>query len=217
MEPHSIDVTFTGHYYTAGDLDKASSLWFVLHGYGQLASYFLKSFHVLLDHRIAVIAPEALSRFYLEDTVSRLKSGNDRVGASWMTKEKRSTDIVNYLNFLNQVYEEVISQRKNIPITILGFSQGAATASRWVLDGKINFQRLILWAGIFPPDLDLPKGKSVLHDKEVYLVHGDKDPFLSDSRFTEMSTISESMNIRPVTKTFHGGHEINATTLKDLV
>lgn len=216
MQSSTVSFRYSGHYYTLGDPASASSVWFVLHGYGQLASYFIRNFATLEEHNIAVIAPEGLSRFYLEDTASRMKSGNDRVGATWMTKEKRLTDIENYLTFLNEVYQKVIPT-KNVPVTILGFSQGAATASRWAIDGDVEFDRLILWAGIFPPDIDFPHARQRLHSKKTLLIYGQQDPFLTDSRFAEMEMLTRKLGIEPEVQTFDGGHEIDKTLLEGLI
>src|SRR5688500_17677253 len=146
---HSISFSYQGRYYSLGDTANPKQIWFVLHGYGQLASFFIRKFSVLGEHDIRVIAPEGLSRFYRHDTEDRMRTGDMRVGASWMTRENRLTDICNYIEFLNAVYQKEAPQ-KNVPVTVLGFSQGAATATRWVLDGTIPFNRLILWAGILP-------------------------------------------------------------------
>jgi predicted esterase len=187
----------------------------VLHGYGQLAQYFIKNFQSLTDQGITVIAPEALSRFYLEDVQSRARTGNNRVGATWMTRENRLTDIDNYITFLGGVYSKEVTDPA-IPITVLGFSQGAATASRWVIDGKINFDRLVLWAGVFPPDMNFETGREILQKKKVILAYGTKDPFLNDDRFAEMKTLSQKLNIAAEMIAFDGGHEINQSALLKL-
>jgi predicted esterase len=217
IQEKELSFSFTARYFKP---DPTSSItrqvWFVLHGYGQLAQYFIKNFQSLSNQGITVIAPEALSRFYLEDVQSRVRTGNNRVGATWMTRENRLADIGNYITFLNGVYSKEISD-PSVPVTVLGFSQGAATASRWVIDGKINFNRLVLWAGVFPPDMDFDAGKEILHSKKVVLVYGTKDPFLNDERFTEMKTLTQSLNISAETLTFDGAHEINQPALLSLI
>lgn len=214
MEHQTLLFTCQARYFQLGTITpNTSQVWFVLHGYGQLAQYFVQKFKVLQDHNICVIAPEALSRFYLEDVASRMQSGNNRVGATWMTKENREMDIQNYVIYLNALYQKVMTSAGTVPVTILGFSQGSATASRWVADGHVAFQRLILWAGIFPPDMNIDVSKKVLHDKDTYVVYGKSDPFLKDSRFAEMNTIAASLGIMPRVITFEGKHDIDQATL----
>lgn len=209
---NTVNFTCQGRYFTEGDRANANSVWIVLHGYGQLAKYFIRKFLPVAGKSAFVIAPEALSHFYLEDVTKRAASGNTRVGASWMTRENRLTDIQNYLTFLDSVYEHEL-KGNTLPVTILGFSQGAATASRWVLEGKINFHRLVLWAGILPPDINLLNGRQILHDKKTVLVYGRNDPFLNDSRFAEMNTLAEKLSIQPDVIEFDGGHDIDQDVL----
>lgn len=212
MQEHNLTVDFKARYYSLGQLsDHTRQIWFVLHGYGQLARYFIRKFAVLTEQHILVIAPEGLSRFYLEKVESSGRA-NDRVGATWMTKENRTVDIENYLHYLNAVADLQTGKGNPIPVTLLGFSQGAATASRWAISGRIKFQRLILWSGVFPPDLDLESGKA-LQEKEVMFVYGKSDPYLNDTRLVEMDRVSSTLKITPRVESFEGGHEIDEQTL----
>jgi predicted esterase len=215
MQSHDLSFQFKGRYYTLGDLTPSTkSIWFVLHGYGQLAAYFIRKFDTLKGNDIFVIAPEALSRFYV-DPLQSTGRASDRVGATWMTKENRLTDIENYLTYLNRLYLNL--ELPSLPITILGFSQGAATVSRWISGGEIAFNRIILWSGVFPPDLNLESAKERLRGKEVVIVHGTDDPFLNDSQYQSMDAISTKLEIHPQVITFKGGHEIDAATLQQLI
>lgn len=216
MDAHEIAFNFKARYYRLGAIDEATSqLWFVLHGYGQLARYFLNKFAILKDKGICVIAPEGLSRFYLE-TLNPGGRKNDRVGATWMTRENRLMDIENYISYLDAVYLAEASQTK-VPVTVLGFSQGAATASRWVGQGQVKCDRLILWAGIFPPDMDIESSREKLGNRDVYLVYGTRDPFLNDSRFAEMNMLKEKLGITVKEITFEGEHDIDQNTLLKLL
>jgi predicted esterase len=215
MRENELTFSFKARYFTLGDIHAASQVWFVLHGYGQLAKYFIRKFEMLTKHRIYVIAPEGLSRFYLEELQTTGRK-NNRVGATWMTQENRLMDIENYLNYLTEVYQLEIGTTA-LPVTVLGFSQGSATASRWILDNRIKFDRLILWAGIFPHDMDFETGSKVLHGKDVSIVYGNSDPFLNDTRFSEMKTIVQKLHTKIQEVTFDGEHEIDEATLKQFL
>jgi predicted esterase len=216
MHEQHIDYSFKARYYKLGTIDATTrQVWFVLHGYGQLARYFVTKFKALEQEGICVIAPEGLSRFYLEDMQPAGRK-NNRVGATWMTQENRLMDIGNYLEYLNTLYHREL-QNTNVPVTVLGFSQGAATASRWVAGGTIPFTRLVLWAGVFPPDMDFDISAKLLQHKQVYLVYGKNDPFLTDTRFAEMHTISQKLNTPVQEITFEGEHELDEKTLLQLV
>lgn len=218
MQELSVEFKYTGRYFKLGEINpETRAVWFVIHGYGQLAQYFLRKFSALGQHQICVIAPEGLSHYYIEDAASRSKTGNTRVGASWMTRENRLRDIENYMTYLNSVFAREIGTRKDLDITLLGFSQGAATVSRWALSDSIYFRRLILWAGILPPDMDFDKGKRLLQTKDVNVVYGKNDPFLNESRFGEMKALSEKLGITPNETVFEGAHEIHEPTLLTLI
>ncbi|HEY0743940.1 MAG TPA: alpha/beta hydrolase, partial [Chryseosolibacter sp.] len=173
--------------------------------------YFIRKFSALESKDVVVIAPEGLSRFYLEPIEGAGRKSN-RVGATWMTKEDRLVDIENYMNYLDSVFATTVGNR-DVPVSVLGFSQGSATASRWILSQNIRFNRLILWAGILPTDMDFQLGADVLKDKSVVMVYGKQDPFLTDARFTEMKSLVEKLNTKVDIVTFEGGHDIEESCL----
>jgi predicted esterase len=177
----------------------------VFHGYGQLAEFFIRKFSFLEEQAICIIAPEGLSKFYLNGTAGR-------VGATWMTRENRSTEIQNYISYLNSIHN---SEQTNIKIqtTLLGFSQGTSTAVRWAMESQIAFDRLILWAGLFPADMDFIKGKTLLQDKEVIEVLGTQDQFITTEKRAEMHYLNNQLQITPTIIEFEGKHELNQAIL----
>lgn len=210
MEPResTLRFEFNARHFVLGDVTSAREVWFVLHGYGQLAKYFIKKFSALQELGICVIAPEGLSRFYLH-------GNHGRVGAIWMTSENRLMDIQNYVAYLNAVCHHQIKDRP-VKTTILGFSQGAATAMRWAMDGNVFFDRLVLWAGLFPPDIDFAKGAALLHGKDVVEVLGTQDEFITQERVAEMHRLNTLLNISPTIIQFEGKHEIDQQALAQI-
>lgn len=218
MQQLPVEFNFKARYFKSGEItEHTKAVWFVLHGYGQLAQYFLRKFNCLTEHDICVIAPEGLSHYYLQDAETRSKTGNTRVGASWMTRENRLADIDNYCTYLDTVFEKELSTHPSLPVTFLGFSQGAATVSRWALSDAIHFNRLILWAGILPPDIDFEKGKEIFQHKDVKVVYGKNDPYLNENRFGEMKKLTEKLGLKADELVFEGGHEIHEPTLLSLI
>jgi predicted esterase len=203
--------SYNARYSKLGTItSQTKEVWFVLHGYGQLAPYFIRKFHLLNKIGHCVIAPEGLNRFY--------KHGfSGRVGASWMTKEDRIRDIENYISYLNSVYSLEIPVEPTFQINLLGFSQGAATASRWITQSLCHFDTLILWAGIFPPDLNLEVSKLRLKKPKVSLIYGSKDPFISDEVLKEQYSLAAKLQVAPVIHTFDGAHDIDSSVLEKIV
>jgi predicted esterase len=214
MQEHLIKVERTVRYYTLGELNsKTKSVWFVIHGYGQLAQFFIKKFVQIQDEETVVIAPEAISRFYLDDKYNR-------VGASWMTKDLRQSEIDEYVAYLNQVYGKVLkdSDLTDVEVNLLGFSQGCATVCRWLGDGHIKCNRLLLWAGFFSNGISEVIEPKKLHNIKTYYVYGDNDEFLT--AYPEIAQkFQENMiaEINPEIISFEGKHTIDEATLKEIV
>ncbi|MDH3207069.1 MAG: phospholipase [Gemmatimonadota bacterium] len=200
---HHLEVTKTARYWTLGDSSKAQEVWFVLHGYKQLARRFLTRFRSIAGDQRLIVAPEALSRFYASEEPGRHGSAAV-VGASWMTREDRLAEIDDYVGYLDRVAKLV----PELPVTVLGYSQGTATAARWVTQGRVSADRLVLWAGYVPPDLDFARAAEVFSHVELVLVRGDADPMLSDDLAERERAVLEGAGIEYRVVTYRGGHEV---------
>ncbi len=206
----------TARYATVGDARTARELWVVLHGYGQLAERFARHFAPLAAGRL-VVAPEALSRFYLGDSPSH---GPDaRVGATWMTREDRLAEIADYVRYLDLVVADARSSMgvPDAPLDVLAFSQGTATACRWLQQGSAVARRLVLWGGGVPPDLDLAAGGSFLRGTALTLVHGTTDEYATAAVVAEQEARLRAHAVPYTARTFDGGHRLDADTLQALI
>jgi predicted esterase len=216
MQEHHVAVRRSARFYSVGEPGPATrQVWFVCHGYGQLAARFLEKLRVLDDGRRYLVAPEGLSRFYLSDSPTER-----RVGASWMTREDRLAEIDDYVRYLDAVYADVFGSldRARVTVHALGFSQGASTASRWAALGKAAIDRLILWGGEFPPDLDLALDTVVrrLRDARPALVYGRSDEFITPKVVSGIGERLRQHGIPYEEIPFDGGHELNEVVLKEL-
>lgn len=213
---HHLEVRKTARYWTLGRPETASEVWVVLHGYKQLARRFLRRFESIDDGSRLIVAPEALSRFYVAAQEGRHGSGSV-VGATWMTREDRLHEIGDYVRYLDGLADHVMRDvAAGVPLTVLGFSQGVATATRWVVQGRVKPGRLILWGDFTPPDLDGAAAARAFEPMEVVLVRGDDDPALSpDLARTEAERLAAyGIDVRRIT--YSGGHDIDAPTLQRL-
>jgi predicted esterase len=214
IHEHHIPVSRTARYYTLGDvLGQPSELWYVCHGYGQLAARFIRRFAPLDDGSRLIVAPEALSRFYLERP-GRTHS-HSPVGASWMTREDRLSEIDDYIRFLDALHAQLLERLSSgrTRMTVLGFSQGVATACRWVARGSVRADRLILWGGLVPPDLDLDAHASLLRALELIVVAGDSDAHVSTGTLTDQQARLAQHDITARHVSYQGGHDIPAEAL----
>ncbi len=209
MQIHTLPVTRTARYCTLGELSgETEAVWFVCHGQGQLVPYFIPKFEPLLDGKTFIVAPEALSRYYLNGFTGR-------VGASWMTREERLSEIDDYVGYLNALYHHVLAgfDETRLRVNILGFSQGTATACRWVGNGAIRCNRLVLWAGFFANGLADVVDPRRLADKEVVLVYGRDDEYLRQLDLTEYEAGFRRAVPHLRVESFAGGHSIETETL----
>lgn len=208
-ESHQLAVTRMARYCTLGEMsERTRHVWFVLHGYGQLAEYFIRSFKNIQDDETYIVAPEALSRFYLKDHA-------ERVGASWMTRETRESEIDDYVAYLDTLYQTVFKAHspENIRVTVLGFSQGTATACRWLDRGQLRCDRLILWAGYFANGLTGVVANDRLPADDTHFIYGNRDMYLTQfdtARYLE--NLKDSVPFLQI-KSYEGGHSIDPEVL----
>jgi len=214
VERH-LSVARTARYQQLGEATAATrQLWVVLHGYGQLAEYFIRHFRSLHEAASAstvIVAPEALSRFYLNGT-------SGRIGASWMTRADRLAEISDQAGYLSALLQPLLAAAPLADIIVLGFSQGTATASRWLnsLAGSTGWRpsRLILWAGDFPADT-LPAA-DLLPGLPVDVVCGLEDEYISPEQFRQQATTLENHGAVVRAFSFAGGHKLHGPLLAEL-
>lgn len=213
---HEIRVRKTARYATLGNAETSvRDVWFVCHGYRQLARRFLRYFGVLDDGRRLIVAPEGLSRFYLG--AGNGERPEDTVGASWMTREDRENEIADYVAFLDAVYDELFCRidRAEAKVTVLGFSQGGAAACRWIDRGRVRADRLVLWAGDVPEDVRLEPGSPIRRPK-LTLVAGNQDSIATPARVAALEARLRRRHLVFDLVHFDGGHQLNQHVLGKL-
>lgn len=178
------------------------SVWLIAHGYGHLASYFIKKFERLFGNETLIIVPEGLHRYYLNGV-------SGRVGASWMTKEEREKDIEDYCLYLDTVYEAYIQKlAPTVVVNAMGFSQGGATICRWAAHTIHRIDNLIVWGSVIPPDMKWEEHLDKLRTLNWHFVAGDKDEFMNEQQRLEQLSVLEKHGIKPNTILYQGGHDI---------
>ncbi len=213
MQEHRITVSRRARFHTLGDLDLAREVWIVVHGYGQLAAEFLAPFAPVASNTRAVVAPEALNRYYKERHGEETHTETP-VGATWMTREDREAEIADYVDYLDAVADRV--GRDDRKIVALGFSQGVATVTRWVAKGTTRVDRLIIWAGSLPRDLDLGAHASRFPSRAIDVVIGTRDEYASWANVEEQRRAVEEAGLGFRLHSFEGGHRLDRKTLVDL-
>jgi predicted esterase len=212
IKEHHFKVEKTARYYTIGEAGPNTKyFWIVCHGYGQLAKFFIRKFDVLAAEDTFVLAPEGLSKFYWEGDGKRIPVAN------WMTREDRLNEIEDYANMIQSLYEQFKAQcAEDVKIVLLGFSQGCATQVRWILHKMPDFDSLIMWAGLFPEDLDYLPFKEYLSDKKLYFVYGTMDIYLTEERHREHTALLKKNELAVKEKVFDGPHKVIREVLREV-
>jgi len=217
---HAIAVPRTARYCTLGPTHGfPRELWFVCHGYGQLAQRFIGQFASLDDGTRLIVAPEGLSRFYLDPIPKRRHDPSPRVGASWMTREDRESEIADYVAYLERVAEEV---RRSLTgaaprIVVLGFSQGTATVCRWLAASAIRADQLVLWSGTIPPELDLAAWAGRLHGAAITLLAGERDELVPPATMAAEAERLSAAGVAFTLQRFDGSHAVGEAGLRLLL
>lgn len=213
--PH-INVGRTARYELLGATNDAPrEIWYVLHGYGQLAESFIRVFECLDDGTRLIVAPEALNRFYLVSPGSA-PAVERPVGATWMTREDRDHDIADYVAYLDALAARIASSVRHSEsrIVVLGFSQGTATAGRWVTGGAIRPRHLVLWGGFLPPEIALDS--PALRRVSLHLLVGTRDQYASIDRVAAEEQRLAASGLRSGIARYDGGHHIRRERLLEL-
>lgn len=186
-------------------------IWIIFHGYGQLAEFFLRKFNSFFCDRVLFVAAEATNYGYLQGF-------QGRVGANWMTKHERELAIRNNHQYLNKLLSFILDGYDELPkINVLGFSQGAATASRWIGQVTIPITKLILWGGGFAHDLNIDSLGVKFDKTAVFIVLGDQDDLITNESIQKQDELISVLNIRVKRISYPGGHDLHLPTLERLI
>ena len=202
MQEHHIAVTRAARYFTLGEWSRAGGdVWFVLHGYGQLAGRLLRHFESLAGEGRLLVAPEGLSRFYVGEMSER--AADRKVGASWMTREDRLAEIADYVRYLDA------QQREEARLLVPRDQREYGTRAHYEHYGyyrsgdrhraAYRAHRIARFAGV-----------------DLTLVAGRRDEFITAkilARERERLT-THGISFRVVE--FDGGHEIDERVLREL-
>jgi predicted esterase len=219
LSEHHIVVARTARYYTlggaaGGGAGKQGEVWMVCHGYAQLARHFIRPFAAVAGAHRLIVAPEALNRYYHESAPG-VHAPDARVAATWMTREDRDHEIADYIAYLDALAAHVAGDvAYPLHLTALGFSQGAATVSRWAAHGRTRIQRVVLWgAGLAH---ELQPAPALLRGAELIIALGDADAHVDAAAVTRIGRALTDGGLHHRLLRYAGGHEITTAALEEI-
>jgi predicted esterase len=173
----------------------------VFHGYAQSAEIALMDVSSIpgVVERWRVVAIQALHRFYAKD---------ERVVASWMTRQDREEAIADNVAYVDRVVAEEIARRgqDDHRIVFLGFSQGASMAYRAAVLGRHQAAGVIAFAGDIPPEVKQPAAMRQRWPR-VLIGVGDQEHWYTPDKVSADSAFLVTQGVTPDISRFNGGHE----------
>ncbi len=205
LKSHQFKTPRTAHIYTHNEpTDKTEYIWFVAHGYGQLASSIIRKL-MHLEEQHYVVSVEALSRFYFSFE-------KQIVGASWMTKNDRFDEIDDINHYLDSVYAQFVTANinPNTKIIFLGFSQGGICIARWMSMTKPRCDHFISWGSALPDDVDYynPEITGYFKSFKTSFICGTNDEFFYAERMDKYTAFLAKLPFKVEHISFEGKHEI---------
>ncbi|MBV8519765.1 MAG: phospholipase [Acidobacteria bacterium] len=161
------------------------------HGYGENAELHMAELQQIPGAESwSLVAVQALHPFYTR---------SEQVVANWMTRQDRELAIADNIEYVRRVLATLPSPRT---LVFLGFSQGAAMASR-AAARVASAQGLILLGGDIPPEL---RSDDAIRWPATLLARGVRDDWYTDAKLE-----SDAAFLEPRTRVtrciFDGGHE----------
>ena len=203
---HTMMVEQTARWFHIGSTPSESSkILIALHGYGQHPAYMLDGLKPLIKNDLCILAPEGLSRFYIKGT-------DGRVGASWMTRDERFTDINDNIKYLNTWWAG-LKVAKGAEVIVLGFSQGVATAARWLASG-FPASKVILHSGTVPPEWNESHPEFHPRINKWISIRGKDDPIYSQNSHEASATLFGLLGLKFETIIVEGNHKLNHSDIE---
>lgn len=211
-QPHKVTYSTQNTYETLNSLTGTTkNVWIVFHGIGFLSRFFLKYFDELPKDEHYIIAPQAPSKYYLNNEYKH-------VGASWLTKVDTEQETNNILTYMDAILEkEKIPAHCNI--ILFGFSQGVSITMRYLAHAKLRCTALILYAGGIPHELKKDDFNffDVLNTKIISII-GKQDEYLTPERLrVEREKLNALFGTNSQYITFDGGHEVRKEIINNLI
>lgn len=181
MQPLSFATTRTARYYSLGEPGSAiQHVWFCLGAHGQPTGELAAQLTNLDTPERLLILPEGLSRFEVlaDAPAPGAPALAPYTGTAWFAPDSLLLDLADLTLYLNALAEQVLSAcPPNTPVTVLGCGHGAAAACRWLAGGHVTYERLLLYAAVFPADIDRRATLVALPERPVLIISTTTDTY----------------------------------------
>ncbi len=176
MAPLTFTTPRTARYHSLGTAGPdIRHVWVCLHGHDQTLADFAAQLLALDTPERLLILPEALGRHPLPapdgPPVAGASALAGRTGAAWFAPDSLLDDFADLTAYLENLTTQVLAAcPPGTPLTVLGYGHGAAAACRWLAASALPYDRLILYAAVFPPEVDRRATLVALPERPVQVV-----------------------------------------------
>ena len=180
MQPQLLTTPRTARYYCLGEPGPGiRQVWFCLHGENQPVPELAAQLVNLDTPERLLVLPEALSRYGLPPDAT----GHRRVGADWFAVGDLLPDFTDLTTYLNTLAGQVLAQcPPDVTVTVLGVGHGGAAACRWLAGQRFTYDRLILYAAVFPPEINRRATLANLPKNPVTIIATTTDSFKTEAQ-----------------------------------
>lgn len=178
MQLRSFTAARTARYYSLGEPgDAIRHVWFCLHAHEQPLAEFAAQLAALDTPERLLVLPEGLSRYTRAGA-----DGKASTVAAWFATEALLPDLADLAAYLDGLAEQVLAAcPPDTPVTVLGYGHGAAAACRWLAGSRIRFERLVLYAAVFPPEIDRRSTLVGLPERPVTVIATSSDVYTPEA------------------------------------
>ena len=179
MQSIAFTTSRTAHYYSLGEPGPGiQHLWVCLHGHHQPVAGLAAQLVQLDTPERLLILPEALSRHAQPENSGR---SGDALGV-WFAPHSVADDLADTTTYLDGLTDAIRARcPAGTPVTVLGYGHGAAAAVGWLAENHLVYERLILYAPVFPSEIDRRSLFGAISPRPVVVVSTTTDSFTPEA------------------------------------
>jgi predicted esterase len=180
MQLHTFSTTRTARYYSLGEPGPAiRHVWFCLHSHNESVADFAIQLRPLDTPERLLVLPEGLARYDHPDADSTTASNPL---AAWFAIDATTYDLPDVAHYLETLAQQILATcPPGTPVTVLGHGHGALAACQWLANSELLYDRLVLYAAVFPPEINRHALLAGLPKRPVVVVATTADVYTSEA------------------------------------
>lgn len=179
MQRHSSPTPHRAYFYSLGEPGPAiQHVWICLHGHDQPVANLAAQLVNLDTPERLLILPEAPN----QAAPSGRSDARSGLSAVWFRQASLGPDLALMRAYLDELTAFILADcPPDTPLTVLGYGHGAVAAAAWLANNGFAYDRLILYAAVFPPEISRPQLFADLPHAPVVVVATTADVFTPEA------------------------------------